>query len=347
MGRKITKNDWGRRIKKNHHLYSTVEGIELPKKISLIDTHVNNAWEFHRSGWGHCLYGLRKLHKEGGVLLDDFFEQSHSVFYADNVKERKIPFMEDWVGFFHNPPNSPRWHNYAHTPQVVFSRPEAKESLKKCKGMFVFTDYLKDWFDRNLDIPCEVLCHPTEMPEVKFDFDKFSANNNKTIIQLGHHLRRLLSIQKLKTDFHKIWFMSCDWAKQLKVIECQSHDYPTISLNSGSYEEREWVDNDAYDMILSQNIAFMHLYDSSVNNAVVECIVRETPVLINKIAPIVEYLGKDYPFYFENLEEASKKWQDMALIKETHEYLNEMDKQKFSLSEFLTSLTNTEIYKSL
>ena len=347
MGRRITKLDWGKRIKKNDHVYSDIKEVGLPKKIRLIESHKNNAWEFHRSGWGHVLYGLKQLHTEGGLLFDDFFEQTHSVFYVDNVKDGKIPFKEEWVGFFHNPPNSPRWQNYAHTPQMVFSRPEAQESLKLCKGIFVFTEYLKKWFDENLDIPCEVLCHPTEIPDLKFDFEKFKNNPHKTIIQLGHHLRKILSIQKLQADMSKVWLMSCDWAKQLKMFECQAEDFPTISLNHGNYKEREWVSNDEYDMLLSQNIAFMDLYDSSVNNAVIECIVRNTPVLINKISPIVEYLGKEYPFYFDDLDEAAKKAEDIKLIKETHEYLTGIAKDRFVLSNFLTKLTETSIYKSL
>ena len=347
MGRRITKNDWGRRIKKNHHVYPSVDSINLPKKIKLIETHKNNAWEFHRSGWGHVLYGLNRLHSTTGVLFDDFFEQTHSVYYPENVRQETVPFKEEWVGFFHNPPNCPRWQNYAHTPQMVFSRPEAQESMKMCRGIFVCTNYLKDWFDKNLDVPCEVLCHPTEMPEVTFDFDRFKSNPDKAVIQLGHHLRKLISIQKLKTDMLKIWFMSCDWAKQLRNIELQTDDYPTIMLNRGRYDEREWVDNDTYDILLSQNVVFMDLYDSSVNNAVIECIVRDTPVLINKIPPIVEYLGRDYPFYFEDLDEASRKLHDMDLIKETYEYLNGMNKDKFCLNNFLTRLTETEIYKGL
>ena len=55
------------------------------------------------------------------------------------------------------------------------------------------------------------------------------------------------------------------------------------------------------------NIAFLDLYDSSVNNAVIECIVRNTPVLVNKIPPIVELLGPNYPFYFNDLNEKLKQ----------------------------------------
>lgn len=62
-----------------------------------------------------------------------------------------------------------------------------------------------------------------------------------------------------------------------------------------------------YDRLLSQNLVFLDLYDSSANNALVECIVRGTPVLVNPLDAVVEYLGVDYPLHFDNLAEAALK----------------------------------------
>ena len=56
-----------------------------------------------------------------------------------------------------------------------------------------------------------------------------------------------------------------------------------------------------YDQLLEKNIVFIELIDASANNTILECIVRNTPIIVNKIEPVVEYLGDDYPLYFENL----------------------------------------------
>jgi hypothetical protein len=58
-----------------------------------------------------------------------------------------------------------------------------------------------------------------------------------------------------------------------------------------------------YDELLSQNIVFVDLFDASANNTVLECIVRRTPIIVNRLEGVVEYLGEDYPLYFSELSE--------------------------------------------
>jgi hypothetical protein len=39
----------------------------------------------------------------------------------------------------------------------------------------------------------------------------------------------------------------------------------------------------------------------------VECIIRGTPVIVNKIGGVSEYLGDNYPLYFNSLDEVPRK----------------------------------------
>ena len=100
------------------------------------------------------------------------------------------------------------------------------------------------------------------------------------------------------------------------------------------------LDNKTYDYMLSVNICFINLYDSSANNAVIECIARNTPLLINKHPAVVEYLGDNYPFYYENIEQASHMAEDFDLIKKTHEYLksNEEIHEQITYERFINDL---------
>ena len=56
-------------------------------------------------------------------------------------------------------------------------------------------------------------------------------------------------------------------------------------------------------------------------------------MLVNPIDSVVEYLGKDYPFYYYSLDEAAEKLEDDDLIQKTSEYLRSrkslVDKSKF------------------
>jgi hypothetical protein len=102
-----------------------------------------------------------------------------------------------------------------------------------------------------------------------------------------------------------------------------------------------------YDELLSKNIVFLHLYNAVANNAIIECIVRNTPVLVNPLPSVVEYLGVDYPFYFQTLAEAAAKAQDNLLIKKTHEYLKALPKHMLTGESFCLSLAQSDLYKNL
>jgi hypothetical protein len=109
-----------------------------------------------------------------------------------------------------------------------------------------------------------------------------------------------------------------------------------------------YVPHKEYDKLLSENIIIVNLYDSSANNTVIECIARNTPLLVNPIEPVIEYLGKDYPLYFSSLEEAVEKAEDFDLIEQTHQFLvNHPIKKKLTGKYFLESFTNSDIYRSV
>ncbi len=97
--------------------------------------------------------------------------------------------------------------------------------------------------------------------------------------------------------------------------------------------------------MLADNIVFVELYDASANNAVLECLARATPLLINPLPAVVEYLGQDYPLYFTSLAEAADKAQDSSYIYAAHEYLKTcLTRQKLSGDYFRRSFIESEVY---
>ena len=109
----------------------------------------------------------------------------------------------------------------------------------------------------------------------------------------------------------------------------------------------ETLDNAAYDRLLTENIVFLCLQKPSACNTVIEAIVRKTPILINREPAVVEMLGENYPFYYNSLAEALLKSRDFYLIRQAHEYLCTMDQRKFDVYNFIQSIKESEIYKSL
>jgi hypothetical protein len=74
------------------------------------------------------------------------------------------------------------------------------------------------------------------------------------------------------------------------------------------------VSDDEYDALLENSVVFLKLRDAPADTTVVECIARNTPILINRLPGVVEYLGEDYPFYYSSLDEAEAKLQQPALL---------------------------------
>src|SRR5690606_4884423 len=89
----------------------------------------------------------------------------------------------------------------------------------------------------------------------------------------------------------------------------------------------------AYDRLLAESIVFMELVDASANNAIIESIVRETPVVVNRHPAVVEYLGSGYPLLYDDLSEVYELL-TMQRIRAAHEYLKAMDKTELTVNHF-------------
>lgn len=93
--------------------------------------------------------------------------------------------------------------------------------------------------------------------------------------------------------------------------------------------------DDDYDELLTQNIVFLNLYDASAVNTIIECAVRETPILVNRLPSVEEILGKGYPLFYKTIDEAQLLLVNSQKIREATEYLKRMDKTKFQIRYFL------------
>ena len=78
-----------------------------------------------------------------------------------------------------------------------------------CTGFL--SNYYKRFLKRYLpQIPINVLYHPTEIPDLKFNFDKFFKNKNKSVVNIGWWLRKLNSIPGIKPG---TCYVAVDWDK--------------------------------------------------------------------------------------------------------------------------------------
>ncbi|BAQ64657.1 M48 family metallopeptidase [Geminocystis sp. NIES-3709] len=335
----------------------------------------------HRSGWDFATKSLIPLHNSNGILFDGFLEKNFiwechdqkvrsskmlakmkqdGVFHELSTSKEKgiIPYQQPWVGFLHNPPNIPHWLHSKDSPQVLFTTTTWQDSLNSCIGLFTLSEYLAKWLRKYTGKSVSSLIFPTEIPQVQFDFGKFIANDQKKIIQVGWWLRQLSAIYQLPIaknnhlNYEKIILVpkfsiySENIIDNLITEELKQESIIKKDIYWQNTHKLSHVSNERYDQILSENIVFMHLYDASANNAVIECIARATPLLVNPLPAVVEYLGEDYPMYFNNLAEAGEKAMNTSLIWDTHNYLkNCPTRAKLSGDYFLKSFEESAVYQ--
>lgn len=304
----------------------------------------------HRSGWKYAISAFENIPvSQNAVLLDSFLEKT---FLWE--KYRNIVYNRHWVGFIHNPPNIPEELIYNdQTPQTLLRSENFKKSLKFCQGIFVLSNYLKTYLSLQplfKDVPINVVYHPTENVIEKFTMEKFNTNTKKRVIQLGYWLRRKYSIFQLdKPNNLCKAILPFDDRMQENLKHELEVDHVTLSTNEiNSVECLSQFKEDEYDKILSKNVVFLDLYDSSANNAIIECIIRHTPVLVNRLPAVEEYLGVDYPFYYSSLKEATSKLENCCLIEETFNYLKSSPLiEKLSKETFYQSIMKSEIYQTV
>jgi hypothetical protein len=108
------------------------------------------------------------------------------------------------------------------------------------------------------------------------------------------------------------------------------------------------VIDDEYDKLLANNIVFINLLDAPANTIVVECIMRNTPLLINRLPGVVEYLGEHYPLYYERLDEAQAKLSNNDILLDGFKYLCSLPiKKELTPDAFIASLARSAIYRAI
>jgi len=96
----------------------------------------------------------------------------------------------------------------------------------------------------------------------------------------------------------------------------------------------KYLENNDYDSLLSKNIVFINLVGASAVNTVIECIVRNTPIIINRLPALIEVLGDKYPLFYDNIEDVHLLL-TRSKINSGHVYLKSLNKDKFKLETFM------------
>ncbi|MBT3191557.1 MAG: hypothetical protein HN341_03275 [Verrucomicrobia bacterium] len=299
--------------------------VHRPVRIKLPTQGIRQMGSGNRSGWPYALSSLADIQdQKKGVLLDDAIERTFQ------ERWRQAPSKEPFVAVFHHPQNMPAWFNEKQTLTALFESSWWHKCRKHLRGAIALSDYLAAHLRERLSVPVMVLKLPTETvpADSQFTWQAFCDNPKPLIAQVGWYLRNYKGIYQLRAP---------DWLTRVHLRQRMPH---IDRAYRNTDELSPWRDrpvypgvdvvermcDDVYDYLLARNLVFLDLFDTSANNAIVECIVRHTPVVVNNHPAVREYLGSEYPLCFDTIDDCYAMLNDRGRLWAAHEHLAGMDK---------------------
>lgn len=316
-----------------------------------LDLSAQPALSTHRGGWKSVVRSMiNSLHNSSGLPFYSFLEHPFQWFRYEHEHNKIIPFKKPWSGIVHNPHNIPDWYSI---PNHLHNDPLFLDSLSNCRGLYTMSTYHTDFLRSVLpeSVPIETVLHPYDDEEVdQFSFYKY--RKNKQIINIGYWLRKQTSFFNLVLPRHKkikLWPYkknSFSYSFVLRKLYLESERLG-VKFRLNAVKHMYQVNDRSYDDLLTRSVVFLDLFDTSANNAILECIQRATPIICTKHPATIEYLGEDYPLFFSDISEVPKLMED-SLLYEAHEYLNKLQESKaLTLKAYLENLKLSKIYQSL
>jgi len=289
----------------------------------------------HRSGWPFAVAALKPLLSDDGILFDDFTDRS---FTYTPIKE---PRTEPWIGVFHHPHeiNSPLPEHQRYNIRRLADHPCWEESRRHLVGGITLSEHLATFVRQWLGVPTIAIKHPTEIPPVQWSKERFMARDKRRVLQLGVTLRNTRAIYQLppRESIERARVLLPAWRKfdnRLRRLAVRKE------YDRASVVEMPRLRDDDYDRLLGESIVMTELYGASGSNVVVECIARGTPLLINRLPAVEEYLGSDYPLYVDSMEHAAELARSEKVF-EANEHLRHMDVTALSPKVFCESVSQS------
>lgn len=291
---------------------------DVPRKLNL--TGRSQIFGQHRNSFNALIHALEPLERRdgGGVRFLPFLERTF-VWGTDPGEAgsaEPAPIAEDWIGILHVPFDAPNWYGPAVSPERFFDTDLWRASRPQCRGIITLcADLERDLKACDPDLPTLSVLHPTELDTRMFDPAAYRARPR--VVQIGDWLRKLQGIHRLRALGHeRIMLMKSQTRGYLdaEIALFGNHLDPAVDV-------RRMVPNDEYDALLSSSVVMCLLYASAANNVIVECLARATPLLVNPLPAVVEYLGHDYPLYVRDEVEADHLLAQPERVLAAHNHL--------------------------
>jgi FkbM family methyltransferase len=313
-----------------------------PSRADVAKTPRPNGWIMAPSGksladqspgyWRELLPVIQKAGENGPVeLFDPFLEQT--LTSAGEAGPRN----GGWAGITQFGPSIPEWiaavasqKQLASAAQLQIASWGARRD--SCRGLVAMSDYQAAYLRKNAGVRVIVVRPPLPLGRPEWSWDRFTSDGRRRIIQPDERLQRSHGLHMLEVaEAEKSWWRSpllapddlveTERAELMRDYRLLSYMLPTVTCEpppSGT----------ARADLLRESLVFAHLYDAIAPGILFECIASATPILINAIPAVREYLGSGYPLYYFSYLDAAEKAADDLLIKRSHEYLKTLPQRR-------------------
>jgi hypothetical protein len=321
---------------------------------------------------GLMTFNARSNFAHPSVLVDTYVDRTFHWGRIALEQEGCIPYTRPWVGFVHHTfviDHGP------YNCNAMFAQPAFLNSLPHCRCLIALSEYLAADLRHALEyvghgnVPVEVLMHPTESVPASacFSMDKLLANPAPKLVQVGSWLRSAYAMYKMpflakqEVNLHRCILKTKECSNYTKPpcvedalqrMEQEAHslrdkNFPQVcnfyvkELIEHLREQEDAVElierltDDEYDALLSENVIFLRLVDCSACNTILEVIMRNGIVICNRHPAATEYLGPDYPGFYDTLAEAAAIGSSLAKLAACYQYTKAIDKARFGMRAFL------------
>tara|TARA_B100001094_G_scaffold238803_1_gene234270 strand:+ start:2519 stop:5074 length:2556 start_codon:yes stop_codon:yes gene_type:complete len=263
------------------------------------------------------------------------------------LSEQYEIFEQPWVGIDHLVNFVPQYYRKISKnilPESnFFSRIlHRSKVLENCKGIIYTSDSIRL---NSLNckytkhIPKCTVHHPviSDPESSQFNLDAYLNNKNKKLINLGWFNRNFGFFERLNIhDFEKL-FVFGGLSGYKGYVFREDMYYHGIDMINTEVSPR--LSDKELNSLLSKNVIFVNLYDSSANNAIINSVQRNCPIVINRLDACIEYLGSDYPLYYDYPDEIQDLLSESS-VASAHEYLKQLDINSFSMDSFVAKINH-------
>jgi len=256
-------------------------------------------------------------------FIEKYFGWGCSPGEAGSIDPR--PILEPWVGVFHVPFDYPCFIEPLIAPRNILQSRLFRDSIPNLRYLIFLSESMRLRYSQlypHMRIPTCSIKFYTSHGEACQSFDWSLFEKHQRVIHVGDWLRCFRSFYSLKCDLKKIILKKESTNKYMtQLSEYLYNGYEWLARPNGSLESISMVSSLEYDFLLSSSVVFVRLFDTSANNLLTECVDRCTPLVINRLPAAVEYLGSDYPLFYDSLIDAEALLGDMSMLHEGHQYM--------------------------